>query len=90
MEFQSPGLLSPSKAEGTLPTSIKEKGDTLAQKSRDSPPPPRWKKILVGIWVIGGTRPQNMAARSITVISSTSNVNKLVGILYRMGMKSVS
>eukprot|EP00983_Pelagomonas_calceolata_P056111 1144446-Pelagomonas_calceolata.AAC.11 len=42
----------------------------LSQKSRESPPPPRWKKIVVGIWkVIGGTRPQNMAARSIAVIN---------------------
>eukprot|EP00983_Pelagomonas_calceolata_P097255 1158224-Pelagomonas_calceolata.AAC.2 len=42
------------------------------------------------IWrVSGGTRPQNMAVRSITVINSTPSGNKLVGILYRMGMKSV-
>eukprot|EP00983_Pelagomonas_calceolata_P084646 1156396-Pelagomonas_calceolata.AAC.1 len=45
----------------------------------------------MGIWRVGGgTRPQGMAVRSITVFNSTPSGNKLVGILYRMGMKSVS
>eukprot|EP00983_Pelagomonas_calceolata_P115587 1160217-Pelagomonas_calceolata.AAC.6 len=78
-----------TQAEEFFPTSIKEK-ETLAQKSRESPPPPRWKTITSGDLDIGGTRPQNMAARSITFINSTFSGNKLVGILYRMGIKSVS
>eukprot|EP00983_Pelagomonas_calceolata_P058955 1145712-Pelagomonas_calceolata.AAC.7 len=45
----------------------------------------------MGIWrVSGGTRLHNLAARSIIVFNSTPNGNKLVGILYRMGMKSAS
>eukprot|EP00983_Pelagomonas_calceolata_P038534 1136819-Pelagomonas_calceolata.AAC.3 len=49
------------------------KGDTLAQKSRESPSPRSCKKkALMGIWrVFGITRLQNLAARSILVFNST-------------------
>eukprot|EP00983_Pelagomonas_calceolata_P001582 53083-Pelagomonas_calceolata.AAC.1 len=43
------------QAEETLPTSIKGKGDTLAQESLESPPPQSYKKKIImgppsGIW----------------------------------------
>eukprot|EP00983_Pelagomonas_calceolata_P011156 359334-Pelagomonas_calceolata.AAC.1 len=45
----------------------------------------------MGIWrVAGSTRLQNLAVRSITVFHSTSNGNKLMGILNRMGMELLS
>eukprot|EP00983_Pelagomonas_calceolata_P006052 200856-Pelagomonas_calceolata.AAC.1 len=41
---------------GNSLTSIKEKGDTLAQKSPESPPPRSYKKkILVGTWRVRGS-----------------------------------
>eukprot|EP00983_Pelagomonas_calceolata_P014955 474993-Pelagomonas_calceolata.AAC.1 len=48
-------------------------GDTLAQKSLESPPLRSYnKKILMGIWrVIGITQLHNLAARSILVFNST-------------------
>eukprot|EP00983_Pelagomonas_calceolata_P024795 780920-Pelagomonas_calceolata.AAC.1 len=45
----------------------------------------------MGIWrVVGSTRLQNLAARSILVFNSTPIGNKPVGIHDRMGMKSAS
>eukprot|EP00983_Pelagomonas_calceolata_P035282 1103477-Pelagomonas_calceolata.AAC.1 len=48
------------------------KGDTLAQKSRESPPPQRHEvKILMGIWRgTGSTRLRNLAVLSILVFNS--------------------
>eukprot|EP00983_Pelagomonas_calceolata_P052297 1142788-Pelagomonas_calceolata.AAC.2 len=79
-------------AEETLPTLTKEKGDTLAQKSRKSPPPRSYKKkTLVGIWrVTGSAWLHNLAAKSIRVFSSTPSGNKLVGVHNRVGMKFTS
>eukprot|EP00983_Pelagomonas_calceolata_P050168 1141837-Pelagomonas_calceolata.AAC.1 len=50
---------------GNSPYINKGKGDTLAQKSLESPPPRSYKKrILMGFWrVIGSTRLHNLAAR---------------------------
>eukprot|EP00983_Pelagomonas_calceolata_P057320 1145025-Pelagomonas_calceolata.AAC.1 len=46
------------------------KGETLAQKSGESPPPRFYKKrMLMGIWrVTGSTRTQNLAVRSAIVL----------------------
>eukprot|EP00983_Pelagomonas_calceolata_P054230 1143623-Pelagomonas_calceolata.AAC.2 len=68
-------------AEKRVPA-VNGKGDTLAQKSRESPPPRSYKKkTLMGIWrVIGSTQLHNQAARSILVFNSASSGNKLVGI----------
>eukprot|EP00983_Pelagomonas_calceolata_P072793 1151877-Pelagomonas_calceolata.AAC.1 len=45
----------------------------------------------MGIWrVTGSTRLHNLAVRTITVFHSTSNGNKLVSVLNRMGMKFLS
>eukprot|EP00983_Pelagomonas_calceolata_P046297 1140095-Pelagomonas_calceolata.AAC.4 len=66
---------------GNSPYINQGKGDTLAQKSRESPSPRSYKKkTLMGIWrVIGSTRLHNLAARSIFVFNSTPSGNKLVG-----------
>eukprot|EP00983_Pelagomonas_calceolata_P070835 1150942-Pelagomonas_calceolata.AAC.2 len=49
---------------GNSPNINKGKGDTLAQKSLESPPPRSYeKKILMGIWrVIGSTRLRGLTA----------------------------
>eukprot|EP00983_Pelagomonas_calceolata_P107985 1159404-Pelagomonas_calceolata.AAC.12 len=87
---------------GKSPYINKGKGDTLAQKSRESPPPQSYKKnTLMGIWrVTGSIWIQNLPARSnlifimvgFRVLAKTLNPsgNKLVGICNRMGTNFVS
>eukprot|EP00983_Pelagomonas_calceolata_P002650 88040-Pelagomonas_calceolata.AAC.1 len=62
------------------------KGDTLAQKSRGSPPPQSCITRIANenLEVTGSTRLLSLAVRSITVFMSTSSGNKLVGVLKRM------
>eukprot|EP00983_Pelagomonas_calceolata_P088061 1157111-Pelagomonas_calceolata.AAC.1 len=64
---------------GNSPYINQGKGDILAQKSRESPPPQSYKKkILIGIWrFIGSTRLHNLAARSLRALDKTLNSHHL-------------
>eukprot|EP00983_Pelagomonas_calceolata_P076758 1153555-Pelagomonas_calceolata.AAC.1 len=81
---------------GNSPYINLKQGETLAQESRESPPPQSLQKEnangdLEGSTLqVGSTWTQNLAVRGITVFISTSSGNKLVGILNQMGMKFMS
>eukprot|EP00983_Pelagomonas_calceolata_P006297 208488-Pelagomonas_calceolata.AAC.2 len=88
---------------GNSPYINQGKGDTLARKSGESPPPQRCancghhratkQKVLMGIrTAAGSSRLQNLAVRSTIVFNSTpqASSNKLVGIRNKMGMKFAS
>eukprot|EP00983_Pelagomonas_calceolata_P076306 1153372-Pelagomonas_calceolata.AAC.2 len=70
------------------------KGDALAPKSRESPPPQSLKtKVLMGVWrLTGSTWLQNLAVRSVFVLNGmpTCSGNKFVGIFNRTGIQFAS
>eukprot|EP00983_Pelagomonas_calceolata_P059501 1145946-Pelagomonas_calceolata.AAC.1 len=81
-----------TQPEETLLTSIRKK-ETHWLKRSVSPLHHKAMnlKVLMGIWrVIGSTRFQDLAVRSITVFNSAPCGDNLVGILKRTGMKFAS
>eukprot|EP00983_Pelagomonas_calceolata_P006230 206711-Pelagomonas_calceolata.AAC.1 len=81
LHFQMPGIHSATSTGSHIyPQYQSGKGDKLAQKSRESPPPRSFKteNATGDLEVTGSTRLQNLAVRSIIVFNSTPSGNKLV------------